>query len=148
MSEADTESEELNMCNCSNALSLDCMLRLKHNQHSESGLAARLTCPLSKKTECFNKDSPLTTFSLRGTASLRAFFLRLHLIWEIHCAARREAAREKSTRETKISQGSRFIRAYWSKRQERDRHLQQRVEHHERKTRSHGCVIPYSLMGL
>lgn len=62
------------MCNCSNADNLDCMLRLKHNQHRDSGLAACLTCTLSKKTECFNKASPLTKFSLRGITSLRAAF--------------------------------------------------------------------------
>lgn len=36
---------------------------------SEVVLARGLTCPLSKKTECFNKDSPLNKFSLRGAAS-------------------------------------------------------------------------------
>lgn len=48
------------------------MLSLQHSLQQESGLAVYLTCPLSKKTECFNKVSPLTRLSLRGTTSLWA----------------------------------------------------------------------------
>lgn len=70
----ETPSLKNETCNCSNAPNLDCMLRLKHNQHRDSGLAACLTCTLSKKTERFNKASPLTKFSLRGITSLRAAF--------------------------------------------------------------------------
>lgn len=48
------------------------MLSLQHSLQQESDLAVYLTCPLSKKTECFNKVSPLTRLSLRGTTSLWA----------------------------------------------------------------------------
>lgn len=33
------------------------MLELQYNQHNDFSLALNLFCPLSKKTECFNKDS-------------------------------------------------------------------------------------------
>lgn len=70
------------------------ILRLQQSLHSESGLAPNLTCPLSKKTECFNKVSPRSKFSLRGAASLRA---ESHLGDSLFCP---EGQRKKSQRGT------------------------------------------------
>lgn len=164
MLQRDAEFEEWNICNCSNAPNLDCMLRLKHNQHRDSGLAACLTCTLSKKTERFNKASPLTKFSLRGITSLRAAFCdctssgRFIVLLKDRA---RDREREKSTR-NKMFQGSWFILVYWSKCLEKKKFATEskweKSQVWREKTwiyalnkqlkRSHGCIICYSLMEL
>lgn len=80
------------------------MLSLQRHLQQESVLAVNLTCPLSKKTECFNKLCPLTRLSPRGTNFPLSF--GPNLIWEIHCSAQADGDRTVNLEQARFNEAN------------------------------------------